>query len=56
MHMSAPFACKAKKVISSHGEYVTWAPVGLRPQITSQVVEQLPNQSFLSPMPFSHSL
>lgn len=56
MHIPALFACKAKKVINSDGEYVTWAPVGLRPQIISQVAEQLPKIAFLSALPFSHSL
>lgn len=56
MHIPALFACKAKKVINSDGEYVTWTCVGLRPQIISQVAEQLPKISFLSPIPFSHSL
>lgn len=34
---------------------VTWTPVGLKPQIISQIAKQLPNISLLSSISFSHS-
>lgn len=45
-----------QKGSNSDREYVTWTLVELRPQIISQVAEQLPKISFLSPIPFSRSL
>lgn len=54
LHIPALFACKGKKLQIMMGS-VTWTPVGLKPQIISQIARQLPKISLLSSISFLHS-